>query len=81
MGLSVIAKITLEYYTINKESVQYNAKIESGEIVDSIVIPSTPEYNFRWYIPVLIGVDLLAVGGCGTWLYFTFRKKKEVVAE
>lgn len=60
---------------------EYNAKIESGEIVDSIVIPSTPEYNFRWYIPVLIGVDLLAVGGCGTWLYFTFRKKKEVVAE
>ena len=54
----------------------YNAKIESGEIDDSITIPTSPELNFRWYIPVLVVVDVLAVGGCGTWLFFAFRKKK-----
>ena len=54
----------------------YNAKIESGEIDDSITIPTSPELNFRWYIPVLVVVDVLAVGGCGTWLFFAFSKKK-----
>ena len=54
----------------------YNAKIESGEIDDSITITTSPELNFRWYIPVLVVVDVLAVGGCGTWLFFAFRKKK-----
>lgn len=54
----------------------YNAKIESGEIDDDVTIPTSPELNFRWYIPVLVVVDVLAVGGCGTWLFFAFRKKK-----
>lgn len=54
----------------------YNAKIESGEIDDSITIPTSPILKFRWYIPVLVVVDVLAVGGCGTWLFFAFRKKK-----
>ena len=54
----------------------YNAKIESGEIDDSVTIPTSPTLKFRWYIPVLVVVDVLAVGGCGTWLFFAFRKKK-----
>ena len=54
----------------------YNAKIESGELDDRITIPTSPILNFRWYTPVLVVVDVLAVGGCGTWLFFAFRKKK-----
>ena len=54
----------------------YNAKIESGEIDDQIVIPTSPVLNFRWYIPLLVGVDVLAAAGCGVWLFLTFRKKK-----
>ena len=55
----------------------YNAKIESGEIVDSIVIPTSPKLNFRWYIPVLIAVDVIAVAGCAVWLFFALRKKPD----
>ena len=45
-------------------------------------LPSVPELNFRWYIPVVIALDVIAVGGCGAWLFFTFlRKKKGAVAE
>ena len=60
---------------------EYNDKIASGEIVDEIVIPGSPELNFRWYIPVLIAIDVVALGGCGVWLFFTFRKKKAPAAE
>lgn len=55
----------------------YNAKIESGEIVDSVVIPASPILNFRWYIPVLVAVDVAALAGCGVWLFFALVKKKE----
>ena len=54
----------------------YNAKIESGEIDDEIVIPTSPKLNFRWYIPVLVAVDVVAVAGCAVWLFFAFKKKK-----
>ena len=57
----------------------YNARIESGEIDDNIITPSKPELNFRWYIPVLIVVDVAAAAGCGVWLFFAFRKKKETI--
>lgn len=52
-------------------------KIESGEITESIAIPSVPEYNFRWYIPVLIVVDVLAIGGCAFWIFSEIRKGKK----
>ena len=55
----------------------YNAKIESGEITDGVPIHTAPlELKFRWYIPTLIGLDVLALGGCGVWIFFAFRKKK-----
>ncbi len=43
---------------------------------DDIVIPVSPELNFRWYIPVVIAVDVVTVVGCGLWIFFTFKKKK-----
>ncbi len=54
----------------------YNAKVASGEISGTITVPVTPELNFRWYIPVLVAVDVVAVAGCGLWLFFAFRRKK-----
>lgn len=58
----------------------YNAKIESGEITDGVVINTAPrELNFRWYIPVLIVLDLAAFGGCGAWIFLTLRKKESNV--
>ncbi|MBE7088565.1 MAG: glycoside hydrolase [Clostridiales bacterium] len=55
----------------------YNEKIASGEIQDSIVVPVSPELNFRWYIPVLIALDVIAVVGCAAWIVITLRKKGE----
>lgn len=58
----------------NKE---YNEKLANGTITEGApIIPVPPELNFRWYIPVLVVVDVLAIGGCAVWLFFTFRKKK-----
>lgn len=45
---------------------------------DDIVIPVSPELNFRWYIPVLVAIDVVAVAGCGLWIFFTLRKKAPV---
>ena len=56
----------------------YNAKIESGEITDDVVVHMTPpELNFRWYIPVIVAVDVLMLGGGATLMYFAFRKPKQ----
>lgn len=55
----------------------YNEKIENGEITDGVVINTAPrELNFRWYIPVLIVLDVAALGGCGAWIFLTLRKKE-----
>ena len=45
---------------------------------DDIIIPVSPELNFRWYIPVLVAIDVVAVAGCGLWIFFTLRKKAPV---
>ncbi len=58
------------------EQADYNEKVASGEIDDTITITTSPELNFRWYIPVVIAVDVVAVVGCGSWIFFTFKKKK-----
>lgn len=58
----------------------YTNKIESGEITDNITIPAVPEYNFRWYIPVLVVIDVAAVVGCGLWIFFSYFKKDKKTA-
>ncbi len=56
----------------------YNEKVANGEIQEGVqIITSAPELNFRWYIPVLVVVDVLAVAGCGAWIFLSLRKKKE----
>ena len=53
----------------------YNQRIENGEL-DGVSINTAPlELNFRWYIPVLVAIDVLAVGGCAVWIFFTLKKK------
>ncbi len=54
----------------------YNEMIASGEIDDTISIPQTPQLNFRWYIPVVIALDVLAVVGCGLWITTSVKKAK-----
>ncbi len=39
------------------------------------IIVSASELNFRWYIPVLVVVNVLAVAGCGVWVFLTLKKK------
>ncbi len=58
-----------------------NATYNARPGADDIVIPVSPELNFRWYIPVLIVFDVVAVGGCAVWLFFALRKKKVKVTD
>ncbi|MDE6676872.1 MAG: hypothetical protein K2K12_04080, partial [Clostridia bacterium] len=59
----------------------YNQKIESGEINDSISVPTAPVLNFRWYIPVIVIADVLLAAGAGVLIFFGIRKKDKVVAD
>lgn len=54
---------------------QYNQDIKDGKIQDAIVTPGGVVYGFRWYIPVLVAVDVIAVVGCGAWIFLSFKKK------
>ncbi len=55
----------------------YNAKVASGEISGTITIPVVPELNFRWYIPVLVVVDVIGVAGAGFWIWRRFFRRKK----
>ncbi len=53
----------------------YNEDIDNG-FVDGVQIhTSSRDFNFRWYIPVLVVIDVLALGGCGVWIFMVLRKK------
>lgn len=56
----------------------YNEKILSGEIKDTISIPKSPELKFRWYIPVLVVVDVLLAAGAGVLIFLGIKKKDSV---
>lgn len=58
---------------------EYNEGIANGTIKDTIVVQSKPEYNFRWYIPVLVVVDVLFAAGAGVLIFFAIKKKDPVV--
>lgn len=59
----------------------YNEGIKNGTIQDNITIPATPELNFRWYIPLLVAIDVIAVAGCALWIILpTFKKDAEAEA-
>lgn len=58
----------------------YNDRIANGEIDGVPIITKSPELKFRWYIPVLVALDVLAVGGCGVWIWLVLRKKNKAEA-
>lgn len=60
---------------------KYNEGIENGTISGSLTIPQSPELNFRWYIPVLIVVDVLLAAGAGVLIFFGIKKKETPVPE
>lgn len=53
---------------------KYNEGIKNGTIKDTISIPTSPELNFRWYIPVVAVVDVLFAAGAGVLIFFGVRK-------
>ncbi|MCD8294229.1 MAG: glycoside hydrolase family 3 C-terminal domain-containing protein [Clostridia bacterium] len=53
----------------------YNAKVASGEISGTITQVTESELNFRWYIPVLVVVDVLVIAGCAIWIWRRFFRK------
>ncbi len=55
----------------------YNEAIANGEIDSVPIHTSSRDLNFRWYIPVLVAVDVIALGGCGFWIFKVLRKKEE----
>ncbi len=59
----------------------YNEAIANGATDGVTIHTSSLELNFRWYIPVLIAVDVLALGGCGAWIFMVLRKKDAAPAE
>ena len=61
---------------------KYNEGIDKGTISGNISIPQSPILNFRWYIPVVVVVDVLLVAGAGVLVLFAFwsPKKKKAVA-
>lgn len=53
----------------------YNEAIANGDTDGVQINTGGRELNFRWYIPVLVAVDVLALGGCGIWMFMVLRKK------
>ena len=39
------------------------------------------EAVFPWWIPLLVGIDLVVVGGLGLWTFFLMKKKQLVEEE
>ena len=54
----------------------YDTSLDNSPI---IIGESQINPPFAWWIPLLIGVDVLVAGGLGAWLYFdVIRKPKEI---
>ncbi|MCD8307228.1 MAG: glycoside hydrolase family 3 C-terminal domain-containing protein [Clostridia bacterium] len=53
----------------------YNALVASGEIQGNIVQVTEGELSFRWYIPVIAAVDVIAVAGCAFWIWRRFFRR------
>ena len=66
---------TFMYLSAQYANSVYNA---SDDVVP--IIQGTKTEVFPWWIPILVVLDVIVVAGCGTWLFFTFRKKKEQAA-
>ena len=55
----------------------YNERIANDEITDGVPIHTAPRVlKFRWYIPLVVGIDIVAIGGCSWWIYKVLRKEK-----
>ena len=54
----------------------YDTSLDNSPI---IIGESQINPPFAWWIPLLVGVDVLVAGGLGAWLYFdVIRKPKEI---
>lgn len=64
------------YMILNAEyrNAEYLEKLEEGG--DEITVVRGGGDVFVWWIPLLIGVDVIAVGACGAWIFLTLKKEK-----
>ena len=68
---SAVKNNTYMYLNSQYANSVYNADADTVPITQGVKTDVFP-----WWIIVLVVIDVVAVAGCGTWLYFTFRKKK-----
>ena len=69
---SAVKNNTYMYLNSQYANSIYNADADTVPIVQGVKTAVFP-----WWIPVLVAIDVIVVAGCGAWLYFTFRKKKQ----
>ena len=72
---SAVKNNTYMYLNAQYANSVYNADEDTVPITQG-----TKSEVFPWWIPVLVVLDVIVVAGCGVWLFFAFRKKKEVKA-
>lgn len=60
---------------------QLNAEYTRLNPVDSETVVQTYKVTkrFRWWVPVLVTVDVAATAGCALWIIITVRKKKKSI--
>lgn len=57
-----------------------NSEYNADNDVDPIVKGTKTEV-FPWWIPLLVGIDVLVLGACGFWGFMAIRKKDKSVAQ
>ncbi len=70
-GIFKSAKDILYSYLDTKSFAETAQGLEKGSLIGKSV------EVFPWWIPVLIAIDVLAVGLCAFWTFLLFRKKKD----
>lgn len=57
-----------------------NAEYRAQNAGDDKIVISRGGDTFAWWIPVLIAVDVIAIGACGAWIFLTLKKEKTVAS-
>ncbi len=57
-----------------------NARYREANASDEDIVIKRGGNTFAWWIPVLIAVDVIAVGACVAWVFLTLKKEKSLVA-
>ena len=67
------AKNILYMYT----KAQYDMKTSQGLDINSTISTSKLNNIFPWWIPALVGIEIVIGAGVGVWFFFVFRSRKK----